>query len=145
MKELITLTVVIVVVSGHRSAKRSVNFCEMGPCLRKCCPKGQYLFNKTCEETHLEFDFSSLGVDPATPVQDGVVQCQENEGRFLLESPYDEFYIEGNNLEWPARNITATFSHYCVDMIENITAPKALFCYAETVQQLLVSNSSGNY
>lgn len=115
--------------------------CEVSTCLRKCCPKAQYLVNRTCHETQQKFNFSDIGVNFDIRIQDGIVKCRENEARFLLESY--EFLIKNNNLQWSVVNATIHYSRYCVDMIEDFAAPKALVCYKEAVQEFRVHHSSG--
>lgn len=107
----------------------NLNACEMSSCLRKCCPYGMFLTRQVCEKTDMEFDFSAIGVSPEARIHDGVVRCKNSEDRLLLESS-DNFYIEDNKLVWPVLdNLSVPYTHYCVDMIENLTAPRALVCY----------------
>lgn len=128
----------------HVNRKRSVSMCEVHPCLRKCCPTGQFLMNRTCRETEDEFDFSELGVDPGAPIQDEVVTCGEGQTRFMLDST-DEFFVdEENNLVWPLINSSVSYMFYCIDMIDDIGAPKALMCYGELIEDNRLYYCLGN-
>lgn len=120
----------------------SVNFCEVRSCLRKCCPEGHFLANRTCEVTEVDLDFSDLGVDRDAPIQHEVVKCDESQSRFLLDST-DEFYVEENNLVWPLLNLTVSHAFYCIDMIDDFEAPKALMCYGGVPEDSKVHFCSG--
>lgn len=121
----------------------NLNACEVGPCLRKCCPKGEFLINRLCKKTEIEVDFSAIGVSPEARIHDGVVQCSESEARFLLEKS-DNFYINTDNqLVFPHMNLTIAYTHYCVEMIENFTDPQALICYGAQEDEARTHNSAG--
>lgn len=118
------------------------DLCEMTSCLRKCCPGGQFLSNRTCQKTENQLDFSGLGVELDAPIQDGVVKCDESQSRFLLDGT-DGFYIEDNNLVWPLLNLTTSYVFYCVDMIDDFDAAKALLCYGGAPDDNIVHFCSG--
>lgn len=105
--------------------------CKLGACWRKCCPKNMFLKDHVCRETKMDFDddFSAIGVSSKARIQDGIVECNtETEERFVLEKS-DNFSVnEHNQLVYPAMNLFVNYTQYCVDMIENFTAPQALFC-----------------
>lgn len=148
-KELLELVVVAVVALFALVLCEDFE-CEKTSCLRKCCPAGHFLTNRTCQVTDNKLDFSSLGVDPGARIQDGIVQCEESDTRFLLEKP-DNFTITRNRLELenPNFRLSLHYSRYCVDMIDDFTAPKALVCTREADddvnKSIRVHHSSGNY
>lgn len=107
----------------HVNRQRNVSVCAVASCLRKCCPRGQFLLNKTCEVAEGYFD---LGVE--APVQEGMVECSDDQTRFVLDET-DEFYVEGSNLVWPLLNLSLSYEQYCIEMIDELTTPKALICY----------------
>lgn len=142
MNGFIQLFVFVAALFQVFGGERNVNFCEVSPCLRKCCPEGHFLANRTCEVTEMDLDFSDLGVDRDAPIQHEVVKCDESQSRFLLDST-DEFYVEENNLVWPLLNLTVSHAFYCIDMIDDFAAPKALMCYGGAPEESKVHFCSG--
>lgn len=127
----------------HVNRQKNVSLCEVSSCLRKCCPRGQFLWNKTCQETETNFNFSDVGVSLDAVIHDEVVECNEEQTRFMLDET-DEFYVEDNNLVWPLLNLTMNYAFYCIDMIDDFTAAKALICYGAIAEENRVFFCSGN-
>lgn len=130
-------------LSIHVSQQRNVSLCEVSACLRKCCPKGQYLLNKTCRATEAAFNFSDVGLGFDVLVQDGIVVCGEDQERYMLDET-DEFYIQDNDLVWPLLNLTLSYVYYCIDMIDDLTTSKALICYGTVLEENKLVFYSGN-
>lgn len=131
-------------VCSCNNFKVDFKLCEVGSCLRKCCPEGMYLKDRICQETEIQFNFNSINVSPSTPIQDGIIKCSETEGRFLLEKS-DNFTVMDNKLQWPSMHLSIPYTHYCVDMIENITTPQALFCYKLAEEESKTHHSTGTF
>lgn len=104
---------------------------------------GQFLWNKTCHETPTNFNFSDLGVALDAAIHDELVVCSEEQTRFMLDDT-DEFYIEDNSLVWPLLNLTLSYAFYCIDMIDDFIAPKALICYGAVSEENKVYFCLGN-
>lgn len=145
MKEFFLVLLLDVALGIRVNKQRNVSLCEVSACLRKCCPKGQFLRNKTCEVADGAgyFDFSGVGVGVDLPIHDQIVECSDEQSRFMLDET-DEFYVEGNNLVWPLLNLSISYVQYCIDMIDELTTPKALICYGAVVDENRVFYYSGN-
>lgn len=145
MTDFVKYLVMAIVLRIDGCLCENLNACEVGSCLRKCCPQGEFLMNRLCKETEIEVDFSAIGVSPDARIHDGVVQCSESEERFLLEKS-DNFYIKADNqLVFPQMNLTIPYTHYCVEMIENFTDPQALICYRAQEEEAMTHNSAGKH
>lgn len=146
IKPIIVFVLLIEIAFAIHVNNVMMDLCGVATCLRKCCPRGQFLRNKTCETMTMEasFNFSVMGVDETARIQDGIVECSgEGQSRFMLDET-DEFYVEGNSLVWPFLNLTVSYSYYCVDMIDDLSTPKALICYGAPGEEDKMFYCSGN-
>lgn len=118
--------------------------CNLKNCIRKCCPIGEYLNNKTCELTDSKFVIPDT-VGPSVEsfhVVSGE-NCPHNETRSLLhrELPgrLGEFVLTKNGrLYLPQDGEYYNQMNYCLDYI-NEDVVKALIC---TVKKSAVSSTN---
>lgn len=97
--------------------------CDAAPCVRKCCPSGQYVFNDTCEDTATEWDVKQSCA--SRPIHK-YLRCNGSE-RVLL-TMCDDFSVVDGYLYWPLINATFSIDEFCVDFIDSKGGVQALVC-----------------
>lgn len=129
-------------------------FCNLKPCIRKCCPLGKYLTSgKECVETQEDFtqDLVTLQLISANINTYSIINVPCNTKSVILD-PQDKdekLKIDDNGLlVWgdPETQEDATEESYCVDYIENTGGIKILVCdFADGIEgESNTHNSIGN-
>ncbi|KAK5639903.1 hypothetical protein RI129_010714 [Pyrocoelia pectoralis] len=108
-------------------------FCDMNVCVRKCCPLGQYMSNRTCLASNNSF----IIPEEKRPDLSGYQmifgnECQHQKRRTLLDPVWtseQDFVIMANGkLRTPFDGVVYKLRDYCVDYIEELDGIKALVC-----------------
>lgn len=118
---------------GVRNGTTFGCLCGLRTCLRKCCPLGQYLFDKVCVESARTF--SSVGVSDDSHLIAGysIISGNSCHGKpRLLLDPREEnqrFHLkEDGRLEVPSHREEYGLLDFCVDYIQEEDVAKALVC-----------------
>lgn len=118
-------------------------FCNLKPCIKKCCPEGQYMTSdKKCAETVKDFreDLVKLTSNDLTTYSIINVPCN---GRSLILNPQEEdeklvidekgFLVWGEAVTENDDEVDKEES-YCVDYIEDTDDVKILMCNLDGVE-----------
>lgn len=112
--------------------------CVRAPCIRKCCPSGQYVNNNTCEDTATEWDvYESCASRPIHKY----LTCKNGTERVLL-TMCDDFSVADGYLLWPLINMSFSLDDFCVDYIDARGIIQALVCI-QTEQEIMKIFSPG--
>lgn len=113
--------------------------CSIAPCVRKCCPPGQYVVNSSCEDTSTEWDVTDSCASQATHEY---LTCENGTERLLLNM-CDNFSVTDGFLIWPLINSSFSMREFCVDFIDSRDI-QALICITSD-QQRPKMLSTGTY
>lgn len=110
--------------------------CNLKTCLRKCCPFGEYLVNKTCGRTDREFVIPDTRRSADLGDYHVVFgsQCEPEKSRLLLDprndsESNDAFVLQPDGrLHLISGNYFYEATDYCVDYIEELDEIQALLC-----------------
>ncbi|KAK4872553.1 hypothetical protein RN001_014582 [Aquatica leii] len=107
--------------------------CDINVCVRKCCPLGQYMTNKTCVDTNKTFVIP----EQKRPDLNGYQfifgnDCKHKKRRTVLDPAWNsdqDFILTENGKIWvPAEKLLFKLQDYCVDYIEDFDEIRALVC-----------------
>ncbi|XP_018327207.1 G-protein coupled receptor Mth isoform X5 [Agrilus planipennis] len=108
--------------------------CEVKKCIRKCCPIGEYMTNKTCLPTDQPL---ILPGDTPPNINDYHVlvgsTCPENKVRTRASEDNDDIALQNDGTLIAFGN-GYSYEDYCVDYIEDLTRSSALVCIEPTAQ-----------
>lgn len=111
--------------------------CRATACLRKCCPLGQHVFNKSCDESELDFfENGYVRANGSERVVEGFLECSPGKDRYLLQ-PFvyesEGFRVEDGVLIWENLSLAFGYEDYCVDVFDDgvVNDTRALVCLEE--------------
>lgn len=122
--------------------------CNVKPCIKKCCPVGQYMTSdKECVETQKDFatelaEFTSADINTYAIIN---VPCNT---KSLVVNPQDKdekVVIEANGLLLWGETATESeeeIDTYCVDYIENTDYVRVLVCDVEGEEEGSTAHNS---
>lgn len=119
---------------GVRNGSKLGCVCNLRTCLRKCCPPGLFLYNKSCEEGNKTFD--SVGGSSISGYSIISGNTCRKKSRLLLDPRNDNqvFYLRPDGgLDVPSHRDSYGVLEYCVDYVQEEDVVKALVC-VEDVQ-----------
>lgn len=115
--------------------------CNIVPCVRKCCPSGQYVINNTCEDTKAEWDvYESCASRPLHKY----LACPNGTERVLL-TMCDDFSVVDGFLLWPLINTSFSIEDFCVDYIDAKGIIQALVCITTEQQKMKIFSPGTSY
>lgn len=126
---VISLAIFAKFCTGSNETRGSV--CGIALCIRKCCPVGKYLANKSqCEST--KENFTSALAEIVSENYSVINQPCVGEHETLLLDPMnfseDAFKISENGFLVVVGN-GDVYENYCVDFIETVEVVRALLCF----------------
>lgn len=107
--------------------------CNIKVCIKKCCPIGEYMLNKTCVPTGMPFEIPR-SIRPNIDSYHLIFgnECGKRFKRSLLDPTYveeDKFVLlKDEKLLITSNKQIIKLKHYCVDYIEDLDDVKALVC-----------------
>ncbi|KAF5288084.1 hypothetical protein FQR65_LT12134 [Abscondita terminalis] len=107
--------------------------CDINVCVRKCCPLGQYMTNRTCVDTDKPFVIPQVKRPNLNRFQFIFGNdCKHKKRRTRLQPAFgvDQDFIitESGKLFTPFDRVTFKLPDYCVDYIEDFEQIEALLC-----------------
>ncbi|KAB0792083.1 hypothetical protein PPYR_14044 [Photinus pyralis] len=107
-------------------------FCDINVCVRKCCPMGQYMLNRTCVLSGKPFVIPNE-MRPGLSGYQLVFgnECKHDKRRSLLDPVFEEDYFTittTGRLRTPFDGAVYKLRDYCVDYIEQFDRIQALVC-----------------
>lgn len=103
--------------------------CNLRSCIRKCCPSGQFLYNRSCEANNKTFGSVGGSLISGYSIINGN-ECLKK-SRLLLD-PREEHQVfhlrPDGGLEVPSHKDSYGYLDYCVDYIQEEDVVKALVC-----------------
>lgn len=111
--------------------------CNIKPCIRKCCPRGQIMNNGRCEKDDYEQDFPiHTATDRITLSEEHFYyihnnHCSSNQS-YILDPSYEEdlHYLQANgSLFWPSAEQMFQIHEYCIETFNDDN----MFNYTDTV------------
>lgn len=110
--------------------------CNIRPCVRKCCPKGHIMNNRSCQEAEYEQSFKvhrktepiSLPEDYFHYVHNN--HCVSNQS-YILDPSFEEdlhYLQEDGTLLWPSFDMVLSVEEFCIETFND-----EIFNYTDTV------------